>query len=157
MEFSEQLSIINEQSQTRVDVLTSRSAADTRAIGESLAQKINRGTVIALTGELGSGKTCLVQGICTGLDVHQHVTSPTFTIINEYQGRIPVFHIDLYRLEILQELEQIGFEEYLFGSGVCLIEWADKVTPLLPEHRIDICLDFVSKRSLWRKLTITYL
>lgn len=148
---------MNVESQTPVDVLTSHSASETRAIGKSLAKEVSCGTVVALTGELGSGKTCLIQGICNGLNVRQHVTSPTFTIINEYQGRLPVFHIDLYRLGVLQEIEQTGFEEYLFGSGVCLIEWADKVTPLLPEHRIDIRLDLILKHSSWRKLSIRYL
>ena len=133
------------------------SITETRRLGKALAQELVHGTVVSLTGGLGSGKTCLVQGICSGLGVHQPVTSPTFTIINEYTGRLPVYHIDFYRINTIDEAYETGLEEYLYGHGICLIEWADKVESLLPQQRIDIHMEHDTKHRNWRTITIGHL
>jgi tRNA threonylcarbamoyladenosine biosynthesis protein TsaE len=94
--------------------------------------------VVALIGDLGAGKTCLTQGIARGVGIFtdQVVNSPSYTLINEYEGAIPVYHIDLYRLEHHGEIVELGLEEYLEGDGICIIEWADRMLELLPEHHI---------------------
>jgi tRNA threonylcarbamoyladenosine biosynthesis protein TsaE len=116
------------------------NAEETRALGERLSRRLNPGDLVALFGDLGSGKTTLVQGICRGLGIRGVVNSPSFTIINEYQGRIPVYHLDCYRLNGVEDLFGLGYEEYFFGDGVCLIEWAEKAGDLLPHRRIDVLL-----------------
>ncbi|HID94629.1 MAG TPA: tRNA (adenosine(37)-N6)-threonylcarbamoyltransferase complex ATPase subunit type 1 TsaE [Candidatus Latescibacteria bacterium] len=116
------------------------SPQETQKFGEELAPGLGPGTVVAFFGELGSGKTCLIQGICRGLGVVEPVTSPAFVIINEYQGRLPVYHFDLYRIKSLFELYELGCEEYFYGSGVCLIEWAEKAGDLLPEDSLRVSL-----------------
>lgn len=117
------------------------SPEETQALGRQLAAGLEPGDVIAMIGELGSGKTCIIQGICQGLDVVDDVTSPTFTLINEYQGRLPVYHFDLYRLDDSKSVLDIGFDEYVDADGVCLIEWADKFPEILPEDRTEIRLN----------------
>jgi tRNA threonylcarbamoyladenosine biosynthesis protein TsaE len=116
------------------------SAEETRALGEKLAGHLGPGSVIALIGDLGSGKTTLVQGICRGLGVTGIVNSPSFTIVNEYRGRWPIYHLDCYRLEGEQDLLGLGCEEYFYGDGVCLVEWAEKAADLLPVQRIEVHL-----------------
>ncbi len=114
---------------------TSHSPEETLRCGRELAETLRPGDVIALTGELGAGKTCLVKGIAAGLGVAQPVTSPSYTLIHEYPGgRIPLVHIDLYRLDTAQDALNIGIEEHLGGTGVTIIEWAEKIEPLLPPH-----------------------
>lgn len=106
--------------------------ADTFALGENLGVSLEPGDVVGLTGGLGAGKTCLVKGICFGLGVPAgDPVSPTFSIVNEYEGRCPVYHIDAYRIGSPSELENIGLDDYLDGSGVCLIEWADRIVEAL--------------------------
>ncbi len=125
-------------------MIISRSVADTFAFGRELAGQLRAGDVVALTGDLGAGKTVLVKGIAAGLGVEQEVTSPTFTIIHEYRGgRLPLVHVDLYRLDSLQQALAIGIEDYLGGDGVTVIEWAEKIEPLLPEHtrRIHLAIE----------------
>ena len=105
------------------------------AFGRQLAGTLGAGTVIALIGELGAGKTCLVKGLAAGLGITHVVTSPTFTLIHEYRGgRLPLAHIDLYRLATAGEAINIGIEEYLGGSGITVIEWAERIEELLPAH-----------------------
>ena len=97
--------------------------------------------MVAVYGELGSGKTHLIQGTCRGLGVREHVVSPTFTIVNEYvAGARSIYHFDLYRINSLREIVEIGFEEYVDGEGICLIEWAEKAASLLPARRYDISM-----------------
>ncbi len=105
------------------------SEQETEALGEELAKDLRPGEVLALYGELGSGKTALVRGLCRGLGLHDHVTSPTFTIVNEYAsgGRLPLFHFDMYRLGSADELFDIGWEDYLDRGGVCCVEWSENV------------------------------
>ncbi len=114
----------------------SASPKDTEGAGERLAARLRPGSVVALTGELGAGKTCFVRGLARGLGVSQIVSSPTFVLVNEYRGRLPVFHVDAYRTESLTELLELGLDEYVGGDGVTVIEWADKLRPLLPADTI---------------------
>lgn len=104
----------------------SNSAAETHALGRRLADRLEPGAVVAFTGDLGAGKTAFVSGLAEGLGVRDRVTSPTFTIVNEYEGgRLPLFHFDLYRLESADELFDIGWEDYLARGGVCAVEWSE--------------------------------
>lgn len=116
----------------------SHSEAQTRRLGMRLAALLEPGDVLALVGELGSGKTRWAQGVCQGLDVTGPVISPTFTLVNEYQGRWPVYHIDLYRLSTPSETLTFGLEDYLYGSGISLIEWADRAGEFLPNHHLTV-------------------
>ncbi len=120
----------------------SHSVGETFRLGSEFAKKLHPGDVVALYGELGSGKTHFIKGACQGLGVAEHVASPTFTIINEYETpSVRVCHFDFYRLKDLAELREIGFDEY-FAENICLIEWADRVKELLPPQRFDISLNF---------------
>jgi len=117
----------------------SHSAAETFDYGRQLGGDLRPGDVLALSGDLGAGKTCFVKGVALGLGITQDVTSPTFTLIHEYRGgRLPVFHVDLYRLDSAQQAEAIGLEDCMAGDGVTVIEWAEKVEPLLPARTIRI-------------------
>ncbi|MDP3025597.1 MAG: tRNA (adenosine(37)-N6)-threonylcarbamoyltransferase complex ATPase subunit type 1 TsaE [candidate division Zixibacteria bacterium] len=127
-------------------IITS-SPEKTKKLGEKIAQGFYPGLVVALFGPLGSGKTCLTQGICSGLSVKDFVVSPSFVLINEYQGKYKVYHIDLFRLEKLSEIINLGYEEYFYGDGVCIVEWAEKASALLPEKRIDIHLKILSENE----------
>jgi tRNA threonylcarbamoyladenosine biosynthesis protein TsaE len=114
----------------------SRSPEETQRIGEALGSRLSPGDVVACIGELGAGKTCFLQGLARGLGVREPVTSPTFVFINHYEGRIPVYHVDAYRAESLAEILDLGVEELLWGDGVTVIEWAEKLLPLLPSRTI---------------------
>lgn len=117
------------------------SEEETVAAGMELARRLRGGDVVACFGNLGTGKTCLVKGICKGLGVRERVMSPTFTILREYAGDgVTVHHWDFYRVTSEPELSELGFDESLNGDGVCLIEWADRVQGLLPPHRFDVHL-----------------
>jgi len=120
--------------------LRSRTPAETQAIGERLGASLRPGAVVACTGELGAGKTCFLQGLARGLGVTGPVTSPTFVLVNQYRGRLPVYHLDAYRTGSLTELVDLGLEEMLHGDGVTVIEWADKLLPLLPARTIHVHL-----------------
>ena len=126
-------------------ILVSESPEQTLYWGNLLGRLLEGGDVVALTGELGAGKTTLTQGIASGLGVGEdcYVTSPTFIIINEYKGRIPVYHLDFYRVESTSEVSELGLEEYLQGEGVALIEWAEKIERFLPKEYLMILLEFV--------------
>ncbi|OGW14274.1 MAG: tRNA (adenosine(37)-N6)-threonylcarbamoyltransferase complex ATPase subunit type 1 TsaE [Nitrospinae bacterium RIFCSPLOWO2_12_FULL_45_22] len=124
--------------------LVSPTPDTTRAIGETMGRYLKGGEIICLYGELGVGKTCLTQGIAQGLKVEdpRRVKSPSFILIREYNGSLPLYHIDLFRLSTPQEMEELGYEEYLYGEGVTVIEWADKMGQYLPRKRIDIFLSY---------------
>jgi tRNA threonylcarbamoyladenosine biosynthesis protein TsaE len=126
-----------------LQITESRSAEETQAIGQRLAQHLGPGDVIALTGELGAGKTCFTQGVTRGLGVTGRVVSPTFVLVNEYRGRLPVHHVDAYRTESLTELLDLGLEELFSGDGVTIVEWADKLLPLLPAQTIHVHIEGV--------------
>lgn len=121
---------------------TTHSAAETEALGEWLAARLTGGEVIAYTGDLGAGKTAFTRGLARGLGITDRVTSPTFTIVNEYEGgRLPLFHFDMYRLSSSDELYDIGWEDYLARGGVCAVEWSEIVSDALEENeliRVDI-------------------
>jgi len=123
--------------------LVSNSPGETLEVGRIVGEHLTGGQVVALTGELGSGKTCLTQGIARGLGISkkQYVTSPTFTLINEYPGMIPLYHMDLYRLSGPGDLEDMGYEEYFYGNGVVVIEWAEKVADILPPEALFVHLE----------------
>lgn len=117
------------------------SPEETEALGEMLAGRLEPGTVIAFTGDLGAGKTAFVRGLARGLGITERVTSPTFTIVNEYEGgRLPLFHFDMYRLGSADELFDIGWEDYLMRGGVCAVEWSENVADALEDGclRVDI-------------------
>ena len=117
------------------------SPEETEAVGAALAGELEPGTVIAFTGDLGAGKTAFVRGLARGLGVRERVTSPTFTIVNEYEGgRLPLFHFDMYRLGSAEELFDIGWEDYLARGGVCAVEWSENVADALDDDclRVDI-------------------
>ncbi len=113
------------------------SAEETFALGKRIAETLTPGTVISLVGDLGVGKTVFTQGVAEGLGIHEPVSSPTFTIMQIYEnGRLPFYHFDVYRIGDIEEMDEIGYEDYFYGNGVCLIEWANLIEELLPE---DIC------------------
>ncbi len=118
----------------------SRTRDETIALGEKLARRMKKGVVVALIGDLGAGKTVLVKGIAKGLGVTdtRYVNSPSFVIVKEHRGRIPLYHFDIYRLEGPASLETIGYDEYFYGNGVTIIEWADKIKGLLPKRHIEV-------------------
>ena len=120
------------------------SPEETQAIGERVGQNLKPGDIVALIGDLGAGKTCLTQGIARGVKIepNQIVNSPSYTLINEYAGKIPIYHIDLYRLQRREEILDLGLEEYLEGNGICIIEWADRMLDLLPEGCMTIELSW---------------
>jgi len=121
----------------------SMSPRDTETVGERLGRTLGPGAVVALIGELGAGKTCFVQGLVRGLGVSVRATSPTFVLINEYQGRVPVHHVDAYRTKHLAELEDLGLVELFDGRGVTVVEWADRLLPLLPPSAIHVTIEGV--------------
>jgi tRNA threonylcarbamoyladenosine biosynthesis protein TsaE len=119
------------------EIVTTNAEA-TEAEGERLGRTLGPGAVVALSGELGAGKTCFVQGLVRGLGAAVRATSPTFVLVNEYKGRVPVHHVDAYRTDSMTELIDLGLLEMIGGEGVTLIEWADKLTPLLPPDTIHV-------------------
>ncbi|MCI6989826.1 MAG: tRNA (adenosine(37)-N6)-threonylcarbamoyltransferase complex ATPase subunit type 1 TsaE [Clostridiales bacterium] len=115
----------------------SKSPAETEAIGQDLAARLSPGTVVAFTGDLGAGKTAFVRGMARGLGIPQRVTSPTFTIVNEYEGgRLPLFHFDMYRLHSADDLFDIGWEDFLRRGGICAVEWSETIREALDEETI---------------------
>ena len=117
----------------------SRSAAETMALGSRLARHLTKGDIVCLSGELGSGKTTFTKGIARGLRIHHHqVVSPSFVLLNRYAGRIPLFHFDFYRVVEPQEISAIGCEEYLYDDGIAVVEWAERLGPLLPRDYIAV-------------------
>ena len=122
--------------------IISMSAEETSMLGEELAMLLKPGDVIALTGDLGTGKTTFTKGIARGLGVahSEYVNSPSFTLIKEYAGRISLYHIDLYRLDDLCDMEYLGIEEYVGTDGVAVVEWAEKLKGLLPKEHLHICI-----------------
>lgn len=118
--------------------IISRNETETFELGHKLGRMLKAGMVLSLNGDLGAGKTYLTKGIAKGLGIDEYVTSPSFTIVNEYEGRLPLYHFDVYRIDDVNEMFEIGFDEYLFGSGVCIVEWGDIVRDILPNETIHI-------------------
>lgn len=119
--------------------IVSHSSEETWELARRLAPTLSKGDLISLTGDLGAGKTVFTQGIAAGLGVVEPVTSPTFTIIKEYdEGILPLYHFDVYRIFSPDELEELGFDEYFYGDGVTVVEWGDKIEELLPDVRLEV-------------------
>lgn len=130
----------SEMSMREIKISSEKEAVE---FGKGLGKTLERGDVLALVGELGTGKTTLTKAIATGLDISETVTSPTFTIVKEYNsGRLPLFHFDVYRLENGGEFIEIGGEEYFDAGGICVIEWADKIAEILPDDTKLILLEY---------------
>ncbi|WMI80801.1 tRNA (adenosine(37)-N6)-threonylcarbamoyltransferase complex ATPase subunit type 1 TsaE [Anaerotignum sp. MB30-C6] len=131
------------------------SPQETEAIGEKMGQEAVSGQVYSLDGDLGVGKTVFSKGFARGLGITEHVTSPTFTIINEYMGRIPLYHFDVYRISCEEEMDDTGYEDYFYGEGISLVEWATLIPNLMPKDAIHITIekDF-KKGDDYRRITV---
>jgi tRNA threonylcarbamoyladenosine biosynthesis protein TsaE len=135
-----------------IDVLT-RAPDETRKVGAELADLLVPGDVVSLTGDLGAGKTAMVQGAARGLGVQGPVVSPSFVLVREYRGDLPVYHLDVYRLDRMQEVLDLGFEDYLDPSGVLFIEWGDAIEALLPDDHLRV--EITAREDDVRRLTFT--
>ncbi|NLY76550.1 MAG: tRNA (adenosine(37)-N6)-threonylcarbamoyltransferase complex ATPase subunit type 1 TsaE [Tissierellia bacterium] len=118
-----------------------KNPKESQDFGEKLGRILKGGDVISLTGDLGAGKTTITKAIGKGLEVEEYITSPTFALINQYEGRVRVYHFDVYRLEGVEDLYDLGFEDYFYSDGVTIVEWGDKIHGLLPEHTIHIQIE----------------
>ena len=124
--------------------IISHSPEETQKIGVRIGDLAQPGDIFLLVGELGAGKTCLTQGIAWGLGIKEYAASPSFMLIRELYGRLPLYHIDFYRLDHLEEIAQLGLDDYLYGKGVSVVEWADKGLSLLPEEHLLIEISYLS-------------
>ena len=124
--------------------LVTHSAEQTQKLGVSIGKLAEPGDILLLVGELGAGKTCLTQGIAWGLDIQEYTLSPSFVIMRELHGRLPLYHMDFYRLDNIAEISDLGLDDYLYGKGVCVIEWANKGLAVLPEDHLLIKIDYLS-------------
>jgi tRNA threonylcarbamoyladenosine biosynthesis protein TsaE len=134
--------------------LISNSASQTRSIGKKIGRILKKGDILGLTGNLGAGKTTIIQGIARGLgvDSKQYVRSPSFVLAHQYEGKLPIYHMDLYRLNA-NEIADLGYEEYIFGNGVCIIEWADKIGKIPAKEWLHIDIEFLQEDNK-RKINI---
>lgn len=124
--------------------LVSHSPEETQKIGVYIGKLALPGDIFLLVGRLGTGKTCLTQGIAHGLNIKEYALSPSFVIVRELYGRLPLYHIDLFRLDHIEEIEELGLDDYLYGKGVCVVEWAEKGLSVLPTEYLLIQIDFLS-------------
>lgn len=138
-------------------IVESTQPEETFELGKKMAQEAKPGDVICLLGDLGVGKTVFTQGFATGLGITEPISSPTFTIIQEYEeGRIPFYHFDVYRISDIEEMDEIGFEEYVYGNGVCLIEWANLIKEIIPNNRKVVTIEKDLQQGFdYRKITIS--
>ena len=130
----------------------SESPEETQQVGMQLGKLSQPGDVFLLVGGLGAGKTCLTQGIAWGLGIEGYAASPSFVLINQYRGRLPLYHIDLYRLDSIEEVTELGLDDYLYGNGVCVVEWAEKAWAVLPNENLTVEMSFFSDTS--RSITL---
>ena len=137
-------------------VIETRSPEETFRLGRKLGEAAVPGQVFTLTGDLGTGKTVFTQGFARGLGITEHVNSPTFTIVQEYDGgRLPFYHFDVYRIGDIEEMDEIGYEDYFYGEGVCLIEWAELIEELLPVQRTAVRIEKDLEKGFdYRKITV---
>lgn len=138
-------------------VIETRSPEETFRVGMELGEKAFPGQVFTLTGDLGVGKTVFTQGLARGLGIEEPVSSPTFTIVQVYEeGRLPFYHFDVYRIGDVEEMDEVGFDDYIMGEGVSLIEWADLIREILPEKRTEVRIEKDLDQGFdYRKITIT--
>lgn len=139
------------------EVYESSGPADTFELGRKLGSSALPGTIICLNGDLGTGKTVFTQGFAAGLGITEPVNSPTFTIVQVYEeGRIPLYHFDVYRIGDPEEMEEIGYEDYFYGEGVCLVEWSELIGELIPEEAASILIEKDLSRGFdFRRITYT--
>lgn len=138
-------------------VYETEDAGETFALGQKIGREASRGQVYTLIGDLGVGKTVFTQGVADGLGVTGPVNSPTFTILQVYEdGRLPFYHFDVYRIADVEEMEEIGYEDCFYGEGICLIEWADLIKEILPEHYTEILIEKDLEKGFdYRKITVS--
>lgn len=139
-----------------IKTIETNNSEETYALGKSIGAKAEPGLVITLNGDLGVGKTVFAKGIAEGLDIQEDISSPTFTIVQVYDdGRMPLYHFDVYRIEDEDEMYEIGYEDYFYGEGVTLIEWADQIKDLIPEKHTRITIEKNLEKGFdYRKITI---
>jgi tRNA threonylcarbamoyladenosine biosynthesis protein TsaE len=137
-------------------IIETENPEETFALGQKIGRAATPGQVYTLTGDLGVGKTVFTQGVASGLGITEPVNSPTFTIVQVYEeGRLPFYHFDVYRIGDIEEMEEIGYDDYFFGEGICLIEWAELIKEILPENRISITIEKDLSRGFdYRRITI---
>ena len=137
-------------------IIETHDPEETFEVGRKIGMNAKPGQIYTRTGDLGVGKTVFTQGVAAGLGITEPVNSPTFTIIQEYvDGRLPFYHFDVYRIGDLEEMEEIGYDDYFFGQGICLIEWAELIEEILPEKRIEVTIEKdLEKGFEYRKITI---
>lgn len=137
-------------------IIETRSAKETCELGVKIGKKASKGQVYTMVGDLGVGKTVFTQGMAEGLGIGEPINSPTFTIVQVYdEGRLPFYHFDVYRIGDISEMDEIGFEDYVYGDGVSLIEWANLIEEILPEKRIQITIEKDLEQGFdYRKITI---
>lgn len=140
-------------------IYETNSAQETFELGRRIGQQAKKGQIYTLEGDLGVGKTVLTQGVAAGLKITEPISSPTFTILQEYQeGRLPFYHFDVYRIGDVEEMEEIGYDDYFFGDGICLIEWANLIQEILPENVISIVIEKNLEKGFdYRRITIQVL
>jgi len=134
----------------------SNNTNDTIALGKKIGKKLKPGDVVALIGNLGAGKTVFTKGIAAGLGVKaaKYVNSPTFVLIKQYKGKLPLYHFDLYRMDSQQQVKEIGYEEYFYGDGITVVEWADKIEELLPKKYLRVQFSIKGKEKRQIKIRI---
>ena len=137
-------------------VTETRSPEETYELGRKIGLQAGPGQVYTLTGDLGVGKTVFTQGVAAGLGITEPVSSPTFTIVQVYEeGRLPFYHFDVYRIGDIEEMEEIGYDDYFFGKGICLIEWAELIEEILPDDRISITIEKNLEQGFdYRRITV---
>ncbi len=142
----------------KTEIYESFGPAETFELGRKLGSCAKPGTIICLNGDLGTGKTVFTQGFAAGLDITEPVSSPTFTIVQVYEeGRLPLYHFDVYRIGDPEEMEEIGYEDYFYGEGVCLVEWSELIEELIPEEAMSVLIEKDLERGFdFRKITWTY-
>ena len=125
-----------------------KNLRETELLGEKIADRLKKGTVIALIGELGTGKTAMTKAIAKGLGITENVNSPTFTLVQEYySGKLPFFHFDVYRVDAIDELDVIDFNEYFYSDGICVVEWADLIEKELPDEAIRVFIEYAKEED----------
>lgn len=137
-------------------IIETRSAEETYRLGVEIGKKAEKGQVYTMVGDLGVGKTVFTQGMAHGLEIEEPISSPTFTIVQVYdEGRLPFYHFDVYRIGDISEMDEIGFDDYVYGEGVSLIEWANLIEEILPEERVEITIEKDLEKGFdYRKITI---
>lgn len=140
----------------QIQIIESFSPEETQELGKKMGKEAKPGDVYTLIGDLGVGKTVFTQGIADGLEIEESICSPTFTIVQVYEdGRMPFYHFDVYRIGDIEEMDEIGYEDYFYGEGLCMIEWANLIEEIIPEHHKEITIEKDLEKGFdYRKITI---